>query len=194
MALPTGLIPVLAFVLTVGISGPVALAAGLSYRSGTRSFGRALQVALLEAGLLSLVGVGVVWAIAGGGPSTELWEIPATLVVTGIGASLVLASLPLVVGKHLVGHLLDVEPETALRFTTYGWPIGMLVVFGIFIAPGGPTQGHLVHLEGTRICLAGFCGIAVSFVVAVLLEVLVAVFAPGLFGALIASRRRDRRQ
>lgn len=194
MALPTGLLPVLAFVVTVGVSTPVALAAGLLYCSGTRSFGRALRVALLEAGLLYLVGVGVVWAIAGSGFDVELWEIPAILVVTGLGASLVLVALPLVVGQRLIQHLRNVDSETSLRFATYGWPIAMLVVFGIFIAPGGPTRGHLFDLEGMRICLAGFCGIAVPIVLAVLLEVLVAVFGSGLIGASIVSRRQVGRK
>lgn len=192
MALPTGLIPVLAFVLTLGISVPVTLSAHLFYSKGADSFGRALRVAVLEAVLLYLVGVIVVWSIAGGGLDMELWRIPATLVVTGVAALLLLVALPLVVGQQLVRRLRDVDSETALRYTTYGWPITMLVVFGIFIAPGGPGNGHLFHLEGAQICLAGFCGILVPFAAAVLLELLVTIFGPGLFGLLIATRRPPR--
>lgn len=191
MALPTGLLPAFAFVLTVGISAPVTLAAHLSYRSGSQSFGRALRVALFEAGLLYLVGVFVVWTIAGGGLDVELWEIPATLVITGVGALLVLTALPLVVGRQLVQRLRDVDSETALRYSTYGWPIAMLAVFGIFVAPGGTTRGHLFHLGGEHICIAGVCGIAGSSALAVLVAAVVAVLGPGTVGVVIAARRNQ---
>lgn len=181
MALPTGLIPVLAFVLTVGISVPVTLAAHLLYQSGTRSFGKGLRVALLEAGLLYLVGVVVVWAIAGGGLDIELWEIPITLIVTGVGVLFVLTALPLAVGRNLIQRFEGVDSETALRYATYGWPLALLVVFGIFIVPDGRFYG--------RFCLAGFCGLAGSSALAVLVEAVVAVFGPGLIGLLLVPQR-----
>lgn len=190
MTLPTGLIPVLVFVVTVGISVPVTLTAHLMYRNEIQSFASAVRMALLEAGLLYLVGVIVVWAIAGGGLDMQLWEIPVTLVVTGIGVLIVLTAIPLIVGQNLINHFREVDSETALQYATYGWPVAMLAVFGIFIAPGGLTQGHLFHLEGAQICLVGFCGINVSFAAAVLLEAFIAVFGPGLIGLLLVSQRR----
>lgn len=180
MVLPTGLLPVFAFVLTVGISVPVAIAAHLTSGSQTQLFGRALRVSLLEAGLLYLVGVIVVWAIAGGGLNMELWEIPTTLVITGIMSLLVLAVLPLVVGQHLVQRLQAVDSETGLRYATYGWPIAMLAVFGIFVIPDGEIYG--------AVCFAGFCGVAGSSAPAILLGALVAVLGPGVVGVLIAAR------
>lgn len=185
MVLPTGLIPVLAFVLTVGISVPVTLTAALLYDSGVRPFHRGLQVAIFEAGLLYLVGVGVVWTIAGSGLNLELWEIPATLIVTGVAALLVLTLLPMAIGQRLIEHLRDVDTESAVRFTTYGWPITMIVVFGIFITP----RTHLFALDGPQICLGGFCGISVWLGLAVLLEIVVAGFGPGLVGLLISTHR-----
>jgi hypothetical protein len=184
MALPTGLIPVLVFVLTVGIAIPVTLGSHLIYPNGNGAFGSALRIALVEASVLYLVGILVIWTIAGG---FELWEIPVTLLGTGIIALIVLMFFPLMVGQRIVQHFQAVDRETALRFSTYGWPITMLVVFGIFIAPGGLIQGDLLSLGGERICLAGFCGISISFAMAVILEVVVAVLGPGIVGLVLYS-------
>lgn len=191
MALPTGLIPIFVFLLTVGISLPVALGANVFYRNGNGSFESALRAALLEAGGFYLIGVLVVWSIAGG---IEVWEIAATLLVTGVGALLVLVALPLIVGQWLIQRVKGGDAETALRATTYGWPIGMLAVFGIFVAPGGLAHGHLLDLGGPQICLAGFCGISVSFAAGVLLEAVVAVLGPGIVGVVLydASTARQR--
>ena len=191
MALPTGLLPVLAFVITIGISVPVAITTHLSARTGTQSIRRALQIALLEASLLYLVGVIAVWAIAGGGLDTELWEIPATLVITGVGTLLILTALPLAVGQKVINHWRHIEPEAALRDTVAGWPIAMLVTFGIFIAPDGLAQGTLLDLQGLTVCLFGFCGISFQLAGAVFIEILVAVFGPGLIGLVLSFRRQD---
>lgn len=191
MALPTGLIPPLVFVITVGISVPVTLAAHRFYRTGMDDFRMALTGALFEAGLLYILGVGVIWSIASGGIDPDLWEIPATLLATGVTALLVFAALPLWIGERLVTRLRDTDPVTAFRFTTYGWPVAMLFVFAIFVAPGGVFGGDLLSLEGPRTCLAGFCGISLALAGALLLEMLVAVLGPGLVGALLLSRRPE---
>lgn len=191
MALPTGLLPVFAFVITVGISIPVAITTHLSARGGRQSIRSALRMALLEASLLYLVGVIVIWVIAGGGLDAELWEIPATLVITGVGTLLILTALPLVVGQEVLHHWWHIEPESALRDTVAGWPIAMLVTFGIFIAPGGFAQGTLFDIGGPTVCLVGFCGISLLLVGAVLFEALVAVFGPGLVGLMLSIRRQD---
>lgn len=184
MALPTGLIPVLAFVLTVGVAAPVTLAAHLRSHDGRRPFAAALRTAILAIGVVYLVGVVAVWAVAGGLP---LWEVAAALVAAGVAALVVLVVLPLLVGRWLVGHTRHVDPETASRFAAYGWAVAMLVVFGIFVAPGGFGRGHLLDLGGERVCLVGFCGIAVSLVAAVLLELVVAVLGPGIVGSALHS-------
>jgi hypothetical protein len=184
MTLPVGLVPVFAFVLTVGIAVPVTLGSHLFYRSCNARFGSALRVALIEASGLYFVGILVVWAIAGG---VELWDIATTLLVVGALALVVLTVFPLIVGRRCIQYFRPVDRETALRFATYGWPITMLVVFGIFIAPGGLARGDLLSLGGERICVAGFCGIGVSFVMAVILEVVVAVLGPGIVGLILYS-------
>lgn len=184
MALPTGLIPVYVFVLTVGIATPVTLGAHLSHRAGTRSFGAALRAALLEAGGLYLVGVIVMWAIVRGG---SLEVVVITFLIPAGVALLVLMVIPLVVGQQIIQRVKEVDTDTALRFATYAWPITMLLVFGIFIAPGGFTSGDLFSLEGDQICLVGFCGIIVPFAVAVLLELIVAVLGPGFIGSVLLS-------
>lgn len=193
MALPTGLISTLVFVITIGISVPVTVAAHRFHRSGTDDFRTAFTEALLEAGLLYILGVGVVWSIAGGGIDPELWEIPATLLATGIAALLMFVALPLWIGERLVSRLRNTDSATAFRFTTYGWPVAMLFVFGIFVAPGGLFGGDLLSLEGPRICLAGFCGISLTLAGVALLEMLVAVFVPGVVGALLLTRRSGGR-
>lgn len=189
MALPTGLLPALVFVVTVGISVPVVVAAHYFHRTGTDDFRTALTGALFEAGLLYVLGASVVWSIAsGGGIDPALWEIPATLLATGVAALLAFVALPLLVGERLVTRLLDTDTATAFRYTAYGWPVAMTVVFGIFVAPGGVHGGDLLSLAGPRTCLAGFCGVSVTLVGAVLLELVVAVVGPGLVGALLLTR------
>lgn len=210
MALPVGLLPVFAFVLTVGISVAVTLGTHLFYRSGhgsgsgtasrngngrgtegeTGSFASALRAAVLEAGALYLVGVLVIWSIAGG---LSLWEVAATLVVAGLVDLLVLLALPLKVGEWLIRKARDVESDTALRFSTYGWPFAMLAVFGIFLAPGGVSHGHLLDLISPEFCLLGFCGIPVGVAAAVLLELVVALLGPGIVGLTLYSSVTGRR-
>ena len=111
--------------------------------------------------------------------------VAATLLVAGIGAVLSLALVPLAVGRLLVRRARGVDPETALRFATYGWPVAMLAAFGVFVAPGGPARGHLLHLEGPTFCLAGFCGLDSHLVAALGLETVVALVGPGTVGLLI---------
>jgi len=185
MTLPTGLVPALAFVLTVGTAVPVALGAHLFHRTGNAPFGSGLRAALAEAGGLYLVGVIVVWSIAGG---IGLWEVAVTLLVAGFVAAVALVALPLVVGQQLVRYASESDPETALRFATYGWPVAMLVVFAIFLAPGGLVGGDLFALTGKRVCLAGHCGIAAPFVLAAAVELAVAVLGPGVVGLVLRSR------
>lgn len=150
-------------------------------------------MALLEASLLYLVGVIVIWTIAGAGLDTELWEIPATLLVTGVATLLILTALPLAVGQKAIQHWRHIESEAALRYTVAGWPIAMLATFGIFIAPGGLAQGTLFDIGGPTICLVGFCGIRLLLAGAVFVESLVAVLGPGLIGLVLSSRREEGR-
>jgi hypothetical protein len=188
MALPDGLVPVAVFVLTVGVAVPVTLGSHLFYRAGETGFTAALRAALAEAAGLYLVGVLVVWSIAGG---VGLWEIPVTLLVAGALALVVLGVVPLAVGRRLVRRFGAVDGETALRFATYGWPVAMLAVFGVFVAPGGVVRGDLLSLGGERACLAGFCGVSVSLIGAVALEAFVAVFGPGAVGVVLSAREFD---
>ena len=180
MALPTGLVPILAFVLTVGVAVPVT--AGAHLRSRNRPFDAALRTAVLAVFGVYLVGVAAVWAVAGG---VQLWEVAAALLLAGAVALVVLTVLPLLVGRLIVRRVGGIAPETAFRFATYGWLVAAFVVFGVFVAPGGIAGGHLLDLEGSRVCLAGFCGIAVSLVAAALLELVVAVLGPGVVGLLL---------
>lgn len=182
MALPVGLLPVFVFVLTVGISVPVAMGAFLFAGRGRGSFAAALRAALIEAGGLYVLGVFVVWAIAGG---PELWEVAVMLLVTGLVAFGSLMALPLAVGRVLVQRVRSVDYQQALRATTIGWPLAMLGVFGIFIAPGGPTSGTLFSLGGPSTCVAGFCGITIPFAIAVGVALTIAILGPGIIGIVV---------
>ncbi|MFC4553251.1 MULTISPECIES: hypothetical protein [Halorussus] len=182
MAFPTGLVPITAFVPTVGVAVPVTIGAQLSYRRGS-SFGGALRAALAEAGLLYLVGVLVVWAMARG---LTLGKAAAILVTGGIAAFVFLTALPLFVGRLFVERVGGVDSETALRYATYGWPVATVVAFGIFVAPGGLATNAFFDLGGERICLGGHCGIDARFAGAVVLELLV-VLGPGVVGTTLCS-------
>lgn len=184
MALSVGLIPILAFVITIGIPVSVALTAHQFHRNRDGSFILTLRAAILEASLLYIVSIFVIWSIAGGG---SLWGTVAALFVIGLAALVVLMVVPLLVGQQIIQRLGDTDPETALSYATYGWQIALTIVFGIFIAPGGLTHGHLFHLNSETICLAGHCGIGIWLAMAVCLKLVVAVLGPGLLGYLFIS-------
>ena len=186
MALPVGLLPIFVLAVTVGVATVVTLGAHLLWREWDRPFHFVLQRAFFAAGLFYLGVAVVVWAVAGG---SSMWEVAATILVTGVVAAVVLWTLPLVVGQRFVARVQQVDSETALRFATYGWPIAMLVVAGLFVAPGGPTDGHLFSLGGPQMCLAGFCGISRAVAVVVGLEFAVALVGPGLVGAGLYATR-----
>lgn len=179
-----GLLPVLAFVMTVGIPVPVTLTAYLFYRSGARPFTRTLQVAFLEAGLFYALGVYVLWSI-GAGISRVV-----TLLIVGAMSLILLVAMPLIIGQQFAQYMTEVDSETALRYTTYSWPLAMFVVFGIFVIPGGIHRVTFFHIGGMDTCLLGFCQISVLSVGAVLLQVLVAFFGPGIISVIQHSRRQ----
>lgn len=186
MAEWVGLLPAFAFVLTVGISVPVALAAHLLYRAGERPFANVLRIALLEAGLFYLLGVSVLWSIGVGISRT------VALLLVGAVASVVLGILPLLVGRRVVRTVAGVDSETALRHTAYGWPLAMLAVFVLFVLPGGVDRVTFFHVGGVETCLLGFCRISVGSVALVLLQSFVAFLGPGLLGV-VASGRTEKR-
>jgi hypothetical protein len=193
VVLPTRLLPVFVFVLTVGVSFLTTVGAHLRYAGGD-SFDATLRRAGLVVAGLYLVGVAVavVWLLAGGG---ALWGVATALVATGLVALVALVALPLSVGRRLIQRVRDVDSETALRFTADGWPVATLVVFGIFVAPGGVGRGTVFDLGGAQVCLVGFCGISAPLAGSVTLAAGVAVFGPDVVGFAFhaATSTRDRR-
>lgn len=189
MALPTGLVPVAVFVFTVGLSAPIALGAHRVHRAGDVPFETGLEAAAVEAGALFLVGVGVVWAVAGG---PGLWELAATLLLAGVAWTVLLMCLPLLVGRRLLQRGVGVDGDTALRFATYGWPVAGAAVFAVFVAPGGVGGGDLLTLGGGRVCLVGVCGLSVRLLAAVLVELVVVVLGPGVVGLALYGARTGR--
>lgn len=184
MALPIGLVPALVFALTVGVSVSVTAGAYVIHRTGGGAFAQALRTAAVGAGGLYLVGTVAVWAIAGG---IGLWEVPVALLAAGAFASIMSLTLPLTAGQRIVRRVRGVDGDTALRFSTYGWPVAMSVVFGVFVAPGGLVRGDALSLGGRQICLAGFCGISAPLAATAALEAAVAVLGPGVVGVVLHS-------
>lgn len=193
MPLPTGLLPVFVFVLTVGISVPVAVGAFVFAGWTREPFEEALQAALVVAAGLYLVGTLAVWAIAGW---PGMWGVAMTLLLTGVIAFGGLMVIPLLLGQLLVQRVRPVDDQRALRVTTIGWPFAMLGVFLIFFAPGGLAGGDFFSLSGPSTCAAGFCGISVPFAIAVGLAAAVAIFGPGIIGVGfdISTRKTAGRQ
>ncbi|SFH01395.1 hypothetical protein SAMN04488063_3593 [Halopelagius inordinatus] len=178
MALLGELGPVLALALTVGVSASVTVGAHLLYRREGGSFESALRVVLLAAGVTSLLAA-VVWTIAGGGPSRGVSVTPLVAVFV---AFLGLTLLPLAGGRALLRRGSDADSATALRFATYGWPLAMLAVFGVYVAYWLFTR-DIYHPGNGQICVVWRCtGITVASAVTVSVGAVVAVFGTGLAG------------
>lgn len=187
MALPTGLVAPLVLALTVGVSLPTACAAHLLHRSRGGPFAGALRTAVGGTCVAYLVGIGVVWAVAGG----AAWGVPAALAAAGVLDLAFGVCLPLALGRRFVARVTGIGRDAALRRVTYGWPLASLVAFGAFVAPGGVGGGDLLALGGPSTCLAGFCGVPVPLALAAAAELAVIVLGPGAVGlALHASGRR----
>lgn len=186
MALRIGLHTLLVFALTVGLSTLTALGAWLSNQVTPAPFALSLKSAFSTVGGLYLVGVGVVWLVTGAG---ALWGTATALVAVGLAAFVLLGILPLLVGQRLLARLSDLDSDIALRLVTTGWPVAMLVVFGLFIAPGGIHESHLLDLGRPRVCLVGVCGVSLPLVVAVCVSVFVAVFGPAAVGLALSGFR-----
>lgn len=188
MAHPSGLLPVLVFVLTAGLGVSVTLLAHLDYRRGQGPIAGALHEAMLVVLLAYLIGVVVVWGWAGFG---SLWGVPALLVGTGLVSLVAFLAAPLLVGRWLIRRVRDVDRQTALRLATDSWAVAMLLVFGVFVAPSGPLEGHLLHLDGPRTGATRFCGISVPLAVHVVLQALIGALGPGVIGLALAGWVRE---
>ena len=192
MELPPGLLPALAFVLTVGIAGAVRVGAALLHRRGVEGSVRALAAATRAVAALYLGGVVALWGLTGFG---ALWGLPAALVAAGLGALALLVVVPLSVGEWLLRHGRGLRRDEAWGYATDGWVVAMALVFLVFVAPGGLAGGTLFDLGGPRVCLAGACGLSVPLLASVALQLGLALLGPGLFGLLLhASRVGPRRR
>jgi hypothetical protein len=172
------------FALTVGIATPVAIGAHLLVRTGNGTFHSALRTAITGTGVLYLVGVGIVWVVTGGISATD---IAAMLVVAGVVAFGIVVAFPLFVGRRLVEGVVGVDSATALAAATAGLPITAFIVFAIFVAPGGLATNAIFGLGEESACLAGFGGVARGFAVAVFLQLVVAIFGPGVVGVALCQ-------
>jgi hypothetical protein len=188
MPLPNGLLPAYVFVLTVGLAVIVTARAHHRTRTTNSTFTRALKDAFTEAAALYVVGAVAVWILSG---THSVLSLVVTMFVPAIVAFILLMGLPLLVGRWFVARYADLDGETALRLTTYGWLLTMALVFAVFMAPGGFTGGHIFAIEGQQTCLAGFCGIIIPFAVLVAIELVIALVGPGLVGVILYSTMSD---
>jgi hypothetical protein len=173
MALPTGLVPVLVAVSTVGVSLPVAVGALSWHRVGPAPLRTALRPAFATVALCYLVGAGVVVAVAGAASV----PVSAVLLGSGVVAFLLFGALPLGVGRRVVARATGVSGDEALRYAVLGWPVAMALVSAVFVAPSVLGDGgvHLLHVDG-----------AVAFGAMLTVDLLVAVFGAGAVGVGLA--------
>ncbi|PSQ19391.1 hypothetical protein BRD00_01835 [Halobacteriales archaeon QS_8_69_26] len=163
---PAGLLAVFAYVGTVLASVPVAVVA-LLLRRITPSFREALAYSL--GGGFALFTVVVLALAVAVDPGAG-----GTLFVTGVVAVVVLAVLPLAIGRAVVERTADLDPDRALRWATAGWPPAMILSLIVFVAPGGPARYNVTFLSGVEAVVAG--GILVAVVL----------LGPGLVGTALA--------
>jgi len=182
----TGLLPAFVVAESLGLAAPVALSAWLRQRWGGDCFGRGVRRSL--AGWLGLhsVGAAALWWLGAGA------ALAGTVFVAGFLSALLLGVLPLAVGQRLLQRR-GAPSGTALRYTTYGWPVALGIACVAFFAPslflpGSLGQGHVLALGGPTVCLAGFCGVDVLSLVTVGLLAAVVVLCPGPFGLIVAAR------
>jgi hypothetical protein len=90
--------------------------------------------------------------VAAAGTLAAVVSVDAALEILRIalGAGVGLVVFPLGIGTALVRRVAGVDRDRALRVTTATWPIGLLVSFLVYIAPGGPYRYNITFLSGNE--------------------------------------------
>lgn len=143
---PVGLLAVAVYVGWVAGSVPLALAvAGLARWLG--SVGLAVRY----------VGAVVTGAALAGATALAAFVDPAagaTFAGLAAASGVVLAAVPLYVGRLLIERWTALDPARALEFAVLGWPIALVASFAVFLSPGGPTRYNVTFLSGGVAALA----------------------------------------
>jgi hypothetical protein len=165
-----GLLPQFAYLVTIAVSFPIAVISFALARR--RLLEPVLTATLVVVGLLVMAAIGTLAALVSVAAAVEVLRI-----ATGAGVGLVV--LPLAIGTALVRRAAGVDRDRALRVTTATWPIGLLVSFLVYIAPGGPYRYNITFLTGnTAIAAFVLWGSCILFL-------------PGLLGAIVLRIRGD---
>lgn len=164
-----GFLPQFAYLVTIAVSFPIAVISFALARR--RLLEPVLTVTLVVVGLLVLASVGTLAAVVSVDAAVEVLRI-------AVGAGVGLVVVPLTIGTALVRRAADVDRDRALRVTTATWPVGLLVSFVVYIAPGGPYRYNITFLTGNT-AVAAF----VLWGACILL-------LPGLLGAFVLYVRR----
>jgi len=136
----TGVLAVFVFFGLALASPLVAVVAwGLSQRRD--NFQPALgTVAAGSVGLLAAVTTALALFV---GPSVGL-----VFAAVAVGAVLVLAVFPVLIGRQLLDRGTLLGPDEALEYATLGWPVAMVASAGVFVAPGGFGGTDVAALGG----------------------------------------------
>ncbi|MFW6376957.1 MAG: hypothetical protein ACOC0F_03185 [archaeon] len=163
-----GLLPQFAYLVTIAVSFPIAVISFALARR--RLLEPVLTSTLVVVGLLVMASAGTLAAVVSVDAAIEVLQI-------AVGAGVGLVVLPLGIGTALVRRAVGVDRDRALRVTTATWPVGLVVSFLVYIAPGGPYRYNITFLTGNEAIVAfvvwGAC----------------VVFLPGILGAVVLRAR-----
>jgi hypothetical protein len=165
-----GFLPQFAYLVTIAVSFPIAAISFVLARR--RLLEPVLTVTLVSVSLLVLAGAGTLAAVVSPAAAIEVLRV-------ALGVGVVLVILPLTIGTGFVRRAAGVDQDRALRVTTAAWPIGLLVSFVIYVAPGGPYRYNITFLTGD-VALVAFAAWGACIL-----------FLPGLLGySYVAIRNR----
>ncbi|MFT4891779.1 MAG: hypothetical protein ACI9YT_002714 [Halobacteriales archaeon] len=140
-----GLLPQFAYLVTIAVSFPIAVVSFVLARR--KLLEPVLTATLVAVALLVMASAGTLAAVVSVDDALEVVRIAA-------GAGVGLVALPLGAGTAFVRRTVGVDRDRALRATTATWPIGLLVSFLVYIAPGGPYRYNITALTGNEAIVA----------------------------------------
>ncbi|QPV61367.1 hypothetical protein I7X12_11360 [Halosimplex litoreum] len=144
-----GFVGAMALVAAFGLVVASPVVAGVAWALSTRTdyFGDALGTVL--AGAVGLFAAGAVALAVLVDPAAGL-----TFAVVAAGAALVLAVVPVLFGRQLLGRWTLLDADEALAYATLGWPVAMVTSAVLFVAPGGFTRYNVLFLDGLAATVA----------------------------------------
>jgi hypothetical protein len=136
-----GFLPQFAYLVTIAVAFPIAVISFALARR--RLLEPVLTATLVAVAMLVVAAAGTLAAVVSVDAALEILRI-------ALGAGVGLVVFPLGIGTALVRRVAGVDRDRALRVTTATWPIGLLVSFLVYIAPGGPYRYNITFLSGNE--------------------------------------------